>query len=177
MRKRVWLVTVLVCSLAVLSAGLAAPAGADFIAAWRKVITVFRGRGVTNADYLWIMTAFSFKAKDRRRAVDWYPGEADLDYIGADAYNWHNCRPGTSNPWNSLEQLVNPMRLFAQGKTIKGIMIPEWASTEDRPSPTARPSGSATPAPVRRLQPGVPGRLQGHGRRRLLRQGRTLSAV
>ena len=109
--------------------------GADFIAAWRKVITVFRQRGVTNADYLWIMTAFSFKAKDRRRAVDWYPGEAYLDYIGADAYNWYDCRPGTSNPWNSLESLVNPMRLFAQGKTIKGIMIPEWASTEDPAQP------------------------------------------
>ncbi|HJW60938.1 MAG TPA: glycosyl hydrolase, partial [Actinomycetota bacterium] len=76
--------------------------GADFIAAWRKVITVFRERGVTNADYLWIMTAFSFKAKDRRRAIDWYPGDAYLDHIGADAYNWYNCRPGTSNPWNSL---------------------------------------------------------------------------
>lgn len=113
--------------------------GADFIAAWRKVVTVFRERGVTNADYLWIMTAYSFKAKDRRRAVDWYPGEAYLDYIGADAYNWYNCRPGTSNPWNSLEQLVNPMRLFAQGKAIKGIMIPEWASTEDPAQPNRKP--------------------------------------
>jgi hypothetical protein len=112
--------------------------GADFIAAWRKVITVFRERGVTNADYLWIMTAFSFKAKDRRRAADWYPGEAYLDYIGADAYNWYNCRPGTSNPWNTLEQLVNPMRLFAQGKATKGIMIPEWASTEDPAQPNRK---------------------------------------
>ncbi|HKQ03389.1 MAG TPA: glycosyl hydrolase [Actinomycetes bacterium] len=112
--------------------------GADFIAAWRKVVTVFRAQGVTNADYLWIMTAYSFKAKDRRRAVDWYPGEAYLDYIGADAYNWYNCRPGTSNPWNSLEQLVNPMRLFAQGKAIKGILIPEWASTEDPAQPNRK---------------------------------------
>ncbi|HTE68919.1 MAG TPA: glycosyl hydrolase [Actinomycetes bacterium] len=109
--------------------------GADFIAAWRKVVTVFRGQGVTNADYLWIMTAFSFKARDRRRAVDWYPGEAYIDYMGADAYNWYNCRPGTSNPWNSLEQLLNPMRLFAQGRTIKGLMVPEWASTEDSAQP------------------------------------------
>jgi hypothetical protein len=109
--------------------------GADFIAAWRKVVTVFRGQGVTNADYLWIMTAYSFKARDRRRAVDWYPGEAYIDYMGADAYNWYNCRPGTSNPWNSLEQLLNPMRLFAQGKTIKGLMVPEWASTEDSAQP------------------------------------------
>jgi hypothetical protein len=109
--------------------------GPDFIAAWRKVVTVFRGQGVTNADYLWIMTAFSFKARDRRRAVDWYPGEAYIDYMGADAYNWYNCRPGTSNPWNSLEQLLNPMRLFAQGRTIKGLMVPEWASTEDSAQP------------------------------------------
>jgi len=109
--------------------------GAEFIAAWRKVVTVFRGQGVTNADYLWIMTAYSFKARDRRRAVDWYPGEAYIDYMGADAYNWYNCRPGTSNPWNSLEQLLNPMRLFAQGKTIKGLMVPEWASTEDSAQP------------------------------------------
>jgi hypothetical protein len=73
----------------------------------------------------------------------WY-----LDYIGADAYNWYNCRPGTSNLWSSMEQLVNPMRLFAQGKTIKGIMIPEWASTEDPAQPRPQgPSGSATPAP------------------------------
>jgi hypothetical protein len=109
--------------------------GADFIAAWRKVVTVFRGQGVTNADYLWIMTAYSFKARDQRRAVDWYPGEAYIDYMGADAYNWYNCRPGTSNPWNSLEQLLNPMRMFAQGKTIKGLMVPEWASTEDSAQP------------------------------------------
>jgi hypothetical protein len=84
------------------------------------------------------MTAYSFKAKDRRRAVDWYPGDAYLDYIGADAYNWYNCRPGTSNPWNSLEQLVNPMRLFAQGKAIKGILVPEWASTEDPAQPNRK---------------------------------------
>jgi len=112
--------------------------GADFIAAWRKVITVFREQGVTNADYLWIMTAFSFKAQDRRRAIDWFPGDAYIDYMGADAYNWYNCRPGTNNPWNSLEKLLNPMRLFAQGHTIKGLMVPEYASTEDPAQPNRK---------------------------------------
>jgi glycosyl hydrolase family 26 len=105
--------------------------GADFIAAWRRVITVFRQQGVSNADYLWIMTGYSFKVQDRRRAVDWYPGDAYIDYMGADAYNWYTCRPGTNNKWTSLESLLNPMRLFAQGKAIKGLMVPEYASTED----------------------------------------------
>jgi Glycosyl hydrolase family 26 len=112
--------------------------GADFIAAWRKLVTVFRQQGVTNADYLWIMTAFSFKAQDRRRAIDWFPGDAYVDYMGADAYNWYDCRPGTSNPWNSLEKLLNPMRLFAQGHAIKGLMVPEYASTEDPAQPNRK---------------------------------------
>jgi hypothetical protein len=108
---------------------------AEFVAAWRKVVTVFRGQGVANADYLWTMTAFAFKAKDRRRAADWYPGDAYVDYVGGDAYNWHNCRSGTSTPWNSLESLLDPMRRFAQGRTVKGLMVPEWASTEDPAQP------------------------------------------
>jgi hypothetical protein len=31
--------------------------GADFIAAWRKVVTVFRQQGVANADYLYVLSA------------------------------------------------------------------------------------------------------------------------
>jgi hypothetical protein len=109
--------------------------GADFVAAWRKVITVFREQQVTNADFLWIMTAYSFKAKDRRRAIDWFPGDAYIDYIGADAYNWYHCRPGTNTPWKSLQSLLDPVRLFAQGRHTKGLMVPEWASTEDPAQP------------------------------------------
>jgi hypothetical protein len=63
------------------------------------------------------------------RAVDWFPG---------DAYNWYNCRLGTNNPWNSLEKLLNPMRLFAQGHAIKGLMVPEYASTEDPAQPNRK---------------------------------------
>jgi hypothetical protein len=176
--------------------------GSEFIAAWRKVITVFRQQGVTNADYLWIMTAFSFKAKDRRRAIDWYPDEAYLDYIGADAYNWYTCRPGTSNPWNTLEQLVNPMRLFAQGQGHQGHPHPKMGLHRGpRPAQPQGPVDQRRPRPlqearlgvlhgrpllqqvlqvpqlplVRRLQPGLPDRLQGHGQRRLLHPGRALT--
>jgi hypothetical protein len=133
--------------------------GADFVAAWRKVVTVFRDQGVTNADCLWIMTAYSFKPRDRRRAIDRYPGETYLDHIGADAYNWHNFRPGTSTPWNSLEQLLNPMRQFAQGRAIKGLMVPEWASTEDPAQP--KPQGAVAHRRPRPVQEARPGGVQG----------------
>jgi hypothetical protein len=60
-------------------------------------------------------TALKGKVGRRLAAVRVYCNW-DSPYPDADAYSWYNCRPGTSNPWNSLEQLVNPMRLFAQGK-------------------------------------------------------------
>jgi hypothetical protein len=46
----------------------------DFIAAWRKVISTLRAEGVTNAEYVWTMTDYSFWVQDRRRASLWYPG-------------------------------------------------------------------------------------------------------
>jgi Glycosyl hydrolase family 26 len=107
----------------------------DFIAAWRKVITVLRQQGVTNAEYVWTMTDYSFWVQDRRRASLWYPGDEYVDHLGADAYNWYNCRPGVNTAWKSLQQIINPFRLFGQAHPTKGLMLPEWASTEDPAQP------------------------------------------
>jgi hypothetical protein len=107
----------------------------DFIAAWRKVITVFRARGVTNAKYVWITTDYSFWINDRRKASLWYPGDSYVDHIGADAYNWHTCRPGITNAWKSLQQIIDPLRRFGLAHPAKGLMLPEWASAEDPNQP------------------------------------------
>jgi hypothetical protein len=107
----------------------------DYIAAWRKVVSVFREQGVTNAQYVWTMTDYSFWVTDRRKASLWYPGDAYVDHLGADAYNWYNCRPGVNNPWKSLQQILDPFRRFGQAHPGKGLMLPEWASTEDPASP------------------------------------------
>jgi hypothetical protein len=50
----------------------------DFIAAWRKVITVFRQQGVTNTEYVWTATDYAFWRTDGRKADLWYPGDATL---------------------------------------------------------------------------------------------------
>ena len=78
---------------------------ADFIAAWRHVIDTFRAQGVTNARYLWIMTDYGYDwpTTDRRYAPKWYPGDAWVDDMGIDAYNWYGCRapasPPRGSPW------------------------------------------------------------------------------
>jgi hypothetical protein len=103
----------------------------DFIAAWRRVITIFRAQGVTNAKYIWTATDYAFWRTDGRRAELWYPGDAYVDAIAADAYNWYNCRPGIDNPWWSLQQVIDPLRRFGQGHPDKELMLMEFGSYED----------------------------------------------
>lgn len=68
---------------------------ADYIAAYRHVVLIFRAQGVRNVEYVWQMTAWGFEApkSDRRYAAKWYPGNDVVDDIGSDAYNWYNCGP------------------------------------------------------------------------------------
>jgi hypothetical protein len=105
----------------------------DFVAAWRKFHKVFAVRGATNVRFMWIMTDFSFWAasSDRRYAPRWYPGDAYVDALGEDAYNWFTCRAEYQSPWKSLEQIVTPFRDFGRRHPTKPLWLAEWASVED----------------------------------------------
>lgn len=107
----------------------------DFIAAWRKVVTIFRQQGVVNAKYVWVATSYAFERTDGRRAALWYPGDAYVDAIGADPYNWYNCRPGINNPWRSLQQIIDPMRIFGLAHPDKDLVLTEFGSYEDPATP------------------------------------------
>ena len=98
----------------------------EYIAAWQKWVSIFRAQRATNVKYLWITTAFAYKVAptDRRQAIKWYPGDAWVDGIGADAYNWYHC-PGFNNPWNSLASLLSGHRTFVQSHPGKEVWVPE----------------------------------------------------
>jgi hypothetical protein len=103
----------------------------QFIAAWRRFVTVMRSQGLTNVKYVWSATDYAFWRTDGRRAELWYPGDAYVDAIAADAYNWSTCRPGVNTPWWSLEQIVDPLRRFGQVHPDEELMLLEFASYED----------------------------------------------
>jgi hypothetical protein len=113
--------------------------GADFeyIAAWRKFITVFRAQGVTNAKYLWIMAGWSYQvpASDNRQAVKWYPGDDYVDALGTDEYNDFTCRTDSDAPWKSLASEIEPFRKFGLAHPTKEMWIPEYGSFEDSAVP------------------------------------------
>lgn len=109
----------------------------DYIAAWRTWVGILRAEGATNAKAMWITTAFAHKlgANDRRQAAKWYPGDDVVDAMAVDAYNWTNCRPGTNNPWNSLQVLIEGFRQFSLAHPGPELWLAEYASVEDPAQP------------------------------------------
>jgi Glycosyl hydrolase family 26 len=126
---------------------------ADFIAAWRRVITIFDQVGVTNATYVWIATDYAFWRTDGRRADLWYPGDAYVDAVAADAYNWSTCRPGVSTPWRTLEWIADHLRIWGANHPDEELMLTEWASHED-PNVAGRKASWITQAQALFKQPG-----------------------
>jgi hypothetical protein len=101
---------------------------ADFVAAYRRVVTIFRAQGVGNVQFTWQMTAFSFRAPsgDARSAARWYPGDGHVDVVGADVYNWSACGHGNDR-WMELAVLTDPVLAFARAHG-KQAALAEFAS-------------------------------------------------
>lgn len=105
---------------------------ADYIAAWRRVVQEFRDRGATNVKFVWIVTGYSFElpSTDRRYAPKWYPGDAYVDYLADDTYNWSTCRAGVYNPWRTFASVPAGLTAFGALHPDKRLLLSEWASAE-----------------------------------------------
>jgi hypothetical protein len=106
---------------------------ADYIAAWRNWVSVFRAEGATNARFMFITTAYGYLVKktDHRYAPAYYPGDDVVDAIAVDAYNWFTCRATVKNPWSSLATLIAGQKAFGLLHPDKPLWITEYASVED----------------------------------------------
>ncbi len=103
--------------------------GRDFVAAWRHVHDLFESAGV-DAAWVWAPNATAF---DEPSTVERYwPGDAYVDWIGADAYNWYGCRNRTD--WRGFGELFRSFYDWA-GNRGKPLIIPETGSTEDAANP------------------------------------------
>ena len=108
--------------------------GADFARAWRNWVSVFRRTGVTNVEFVWTMTAYGFARSDARRAEAYYPGDAFVDHIAADGYNWYRCRDSSAQ-WRDLADVIEAHRQFGLKHPSKGLMLWEFGSAEDARQP------------------------------------------
>ena len=111
---------------------------AEFIAAWRRYVSIFRDRGGTNVAWNWIMTPPSFRAPPLGPGADaLYPGDDVVDWISLDPYNWFACTTGMPPAWRPLREMLTPFAEWAEPHG-KPLMLAEWASAEDPDQPTRK---------------------------------------
>ncbi len=91
------------------------------VAAWRHMVGLFRAVGATNVHFIWTPMAYDFGPYANVNAAAFYPGNAYVHWIGADAYNF----PGV--PFRTQAELLDPALAFAH-KHAKPFIVGETAS-------------------------------------------------
>jgi Glycosyl hydrolase family 26 len=102
----------------------------EYIAAWRRVRRRFEGAGATNAIWVW-NPIVSYDGSTPLRSV--FPGEAQVDWVAADGYNWGATRDWG---WQSYADIFAPtMRMFRALAPRRPVMIAETGSAPDPRKP------------------------------------------
>lgn len=118
-------------------AGYGTPA--EYRAAWRRFVDVFRAEGVSNVVWTWILAPTPFATNPSTATADeLYPGDDVVDWVGLDAYNWFGCR-GSAGPqqWRSMADSAARARAFAIAHG-KRLMLAEHGSVEDPADPARK---------------------------------------
>jgi hypothetical protein len=122
---------------------------AQYVAAYQHIHDVFAQQGVTNVIWIWTITGSGghdslFKSL--------YPGNAYVDWIGYDPYNFQACHNSTT--WKSFSQTVDPgyQWLESNGFGDKPFMLPEYGTVPDAGNSSAQANWYA----------GIPAGLDAH---------------
>jgi hypothetical protein len=106
---------------------------ADFVAAYRHIHDEFARLGVTNVVWVWTVTGWSGHDS---LYPSLYPGDAYVDWIGYDPYNFGSCH---GNVWHSPSTVIDRFYqwLEANGYGNKPFMLPEYGTVTDPSNPNA----------------------------------------
>jgi Glycosyl hydrolase family 26 len=100
----------------------------DFVAAWRHFHDLVEEEGATNVTWAWVVNSvWRDPASD---PTPYYPGDAYVDWVGMDAYNW-GLNPLQPDRWLTPEQTIGPtLEVLERIAPGKPVCICEDASTE-----------------------------------------------
>jgi hypothetical protein len=89
---------------------------ATFVAAWRHIVTLFRGQGADNVTWLWTINA---DLKGTGQITSWWPGARYVTWVGIDGYYY---RPSDTFA-NVFGRTIDHVRAF----TSKPVLLSETA--------------------------------------------------
>jgi hypothetical protein len=98
------------------------------VAAWQRVVDIFREEGATNAKWVWAPNVRDEPATLDNRMELYYPGSSYVDILALDGYNWGTTRSYTA--WKEFDTIFQDAynRVGKLGK--QPVWVAEVASTE-----------------------------------------------
>jgi beta-mannanase len=107
----------------------------DYVAAYRHIVNIFRSRGVTNVSWAWVPTGSLGGGNDARMLAG-YPGDAYVDWVGYNPYNFFKCN---GSGWKTFEQTIATGYnwFVSKGLGNKPFILTEYATQYDPNNPAA----------------------------------------
>ena len=97
-----------------------------YVAAWNYLRKRFAATGASNAVWVWSPNATDSPETSANDHSHYYPGDAAVDWVGIDGYNW-----GTTRTWARWRTFSSIFRaVYSRYARRKPIMVAEAASTE-----------------------------------------------
>ena len=62
---------------------------ANFVAAWRHIVTVFRSNGAVNITWLWTINTLAGEPGPAAEPLPWWPGASYVTWVGMDGYFYY----------------------------------------------------------------------------------------
>lgn len=104
----------------------------DFVKAWKHVRSVFASVGATNVRWVWTPIV-EYGGSTPLKGL--YPGDASVDVVGLDGYNWGSTKPNIG--WKSFSQVFGPSLTAVRSLSRKPLWIAEIGCTEQGGSKAA----------------------------------------
>lgn len=98
------------------------------IAAWQRIATLFQMEGASNVRWVWSPNVTDWPRTEANRMENYYPGDAYVDVLALDGYNFGNTRDWST--WRSFEAIFEAP--YERVSTIgpQPVWLAEVASAE-----------------------------------------------
>ena len=87
-----------------------------FVAAWRHIVTLFRGQGADNVTWLWTISA---ESSGTGPPADWWPGSSYVTWVGIDGFY--------EKPSDTFSSVFGPTIAQVRALTAKPILLSQTA--------------------------------------------------
>jgi hypothetical protein len=99
---------------------------ADYVAAWRHVVSIYRADGATNAEFVWAPNIDDGGIP----FTQYFPGDEWVNEVGLDGYNWGSAFESTGHKWLSLGDTFASSYATLTQLSSKPVIFTETASAE-----------------------------------------------